>query len=123
MKLSSTFDGWSKIPPNKRPSNQPTRIMSAIRPFNEEFGEFDHVNGNRKFRKFGSMRSAAWRGRAYQGIIRWKVTAIKESFIAGKKRKRVTTEKNYVLKTIANKIFLKNKNTFPLQKFLKFNIR
>ena len=33
----------------------------AIGPYNEEFGDSNHVDGNKEMRKFGNMRSAAQR--------------------------------------------------------------
>ena len=36
-------------------------LWDAIGPYNKEFGESDHVDGNWDFRKFGNMRSVACR--------------------------------------------------------------
>ena len=78
-------------------------LWGAIGPFNEEFGESDHVDGNREFRKFGCMKSAARRetaiSRNHQMKSNPKIKAVKESLNSNdKKRVRVTKTKGELIK-------------------------
>ena len=80
-------------------------LHEAISPFNEEFGESDHVDGNGKNRKFGCMQSAARRetaiSRNHEMRTNSKIKVIKEEFNAPPKKQRgVTKDKEETIKTM-----------------------